>query len=56
MQARAAPQDQELIYYPPAAIRVHESVAPPLKNKSHEFIAEVDLPANGGDGMLVTAG
>jgi arylsulfatase len=35
---------------------VHESVAPPIKNKSHEFIAEVDLPANGGDGMLVTAG
>ncbi len=27
-----------------------------LKNKSHEFIAEVDIPAGGGDGMLVTAG
>jgi len=56
MQARAAPQDKELVYYPPAAIRVHESVSPPLKNRSHEFIAEVDMPANGGDGMLVTAG
>lgn len=56
MQARAAPQDKELIYYPLAAIRVHESVAPPLKNKSHEFIAEVNLPEYGGDGMLVTAG
>ena len=31
MQARAAPQDEELVYYPPAAIRVHESVAPPVK-------------------------
>ncbi len=56
MQARAAPQDKELVYYPPAAIRVHESVSPPLKNKSHEFIAEVNTPAHGADGMLVTAG
>lgn len=56
MQARAAPQDKELVYYPPAAIRVHESVSPPLKNRSHEFIAEVDMPAGGDDGMLVTAG
>ena len=56
MQARAAPQGKELVYWPPAAIRVHESVAPPVKNKSHELIADVDIPANGGDGILVTAG
>ena len=56
MQARAAPQDKELVYYPPAAIRVHESVSPPIKNKSHEFIAEVDMPPGGDEGMLVTAG
>ncbi len=56
MQAIAAPQDKELIYYPPAAIRVHESASPPVKNKSHEFIAEVNMPEDGDDGMLVTAG
>ena len=56
MQARSAPQGKELVYYPPAAIRVHESVSPPLKNKSHELIAEVNTPASGADGMLVTAG
>ena len=56
MQARAAPHGKELVYWPPAAIRVHESVAPPVKNKSHELIADVDIPANGGDGILVTAG
>lgn len=56
MQAKAAPQDRELVYYPPAAIRVHESVSPPVKNKSHALIAEVDMPQGGGDGMLVTAG
>jgi len=56
MQAMAAPQGEELVYYPPAAIRVHESVSPPVKNKTHEFIAEVEIPPNGGDGMLVTAG
>ncbi|MBT8442875.1 MAG: arylsulfatase, partial [Gammaproteobacteria bacterium] len=56
MQARAAPQDEELVYYPPGAIRVHESVAPPIKNKSHELVAELNLPADDRDGMLVTAG
>jgi arylsulfatase len=56
MQAMAAPKDKELVYYPAAAIRVHESVSPPVKGKTHEFIAEVDIPASGGDGMLVTAG
>ncbi|MGI9244815.1 MAG: arylsulfatase [Verrucomicrobiales bacterium] len=56
MQAIAAPQEKELVYYPPAAIRVHESVSPPIKNRSHELIAEVEIPAGGGDGMLVTAG
>ena len=56
MQAIAAPQDKELVYYPPAAIRVHESVSPPIKNRSHELIAEVEMPKGGGDGMLVTAG
>ena len=56
MQARAAPRAKELVYYPPAAIRVHESVSPPIKNKSHELVAEVYIPASGSDGMLVTAG
>jgi arylsulfatase len=56
MQTRAAPQDEELVYYPPAAIRVHESVAPPIKNRSHELIAEVDFRPGQSDGMLVTAG
>lgn len=56
MQARAAPKDAELVYYPPAAIRVHESVSPPIKNRSHELIAEVDFLAEERDGMLVTAG
>jgi arylsulfatase len=56
MQAMAAPQGEELVYYPPAAIRVHESVSPPVKGKTHELIADMEIPANGGDGMLVTAG
>lgn len=56
LQAIAAPQDAELVYYPSAAIRVHESVSPPIKNKSHELIAEVNMPEDGEDGMLVTAG
>ena len=30
--------------------------APSLLNKSYTITAEVDVPAGGGDGMLVTAG
>ena len=56
MQAQAAPKEKELVYWPPAAIRVHESVAPPVKNKSHQLIADVEIPQGGADGMLVTAG
>lgn len=56
MQKLFTPQESELVFHPPAAIRVHESVSPPVKNKSHEFVAEVDIPESGGDGMLVTTG
>ena len=56
MQSRAAPKGKELVYYPPAAIRVHESVSPPIKTRSHEFVAEIDGGVSGNDGMLVTAG
>jgi arylsulfatase len=56
MQAQSAPKDKVLYYWPPAAIRVHESVSPPLKNKSHELIADMEIPPIGDDGMLVTAG
>jgi arylsulfatase len=38
------------------AIRIPESSAPNTKNKSHTITASVEMPAQGGDGVLVAAG
>jgi len=36
--------------------RVAENCAPPMKNRSHAITAHVDMPADGGDGVLVAEG
>jgi arylsulfatase len=36
--------------------RVTESCAPNIKNRSHTITAHVDIPADGGDGVLVAEG
>jgi arylsulfatase len=56
MQKLFSPKTNEFVFHPPAAIRVHESVSPAVKNRSHELIAEVNSPEGETDGMLVTAG
>ena len=45
----------EFTYYP-GAVRIPESSAPNVKNKSHAITAFVDMPKEGGDGVLVAAG
>ena len=40
----------------PAPDRVAESCSPNIKNRSHTITAHVDVPADGGDGVLVAAG
>ena len=42
--------------YYPGTIRVTEGTAPDLKNKSFTITADVDIPAGGADGVLVTQG
>jgi Sulfatase len=42
--------------YYPGATRIPESSAVNTKNKSHTVIATVDMPKQGGDGVLVAAG
>ncbi len=56
MQSLFAPKGKKFTFYPPGAIRVHESASPNVKNKSHTFSAEVEIPSSGAEGMLVTAG
>jgi arylsulfatase A-like enzyme len=45
----------EFTYYP-GAVRIPESSSPNVKNKSHTIIAEVEIPEEGADGVLVAAG
>ncbi len=45
----------EFTYYE-GSYRVAESCSPNIKNRSHAITAHVDLPADGGDGVLVAAG
>jgi arylsulfatase len=42
--------------YYPGTIRVPEGAAPDVKNKSFAVRAEVEIPAGGADGVLVTQG
>jgi len=45
----------EFTYYP-GAVRIPESSSPNTKNKSHTIIAQVEIPKEGADGVLVAAG
>jgi arylsulfatase len=45
----------EFTYYP-GAVRIPESSAPNVKNKSHTIAASVEMPKEDGDGVLVAAG
>jgi arylsulfatase len=42
--------------YYPNTVRVPEGAAPDLKNKSYTVTAEVEIPADGADGVLITQG
>jgi arylsulfatase A-like enzyme len=45
----------EFTYYP-GLVRIPEGAAPDLKNKSYQIKAEVEVPAAGAEGMLITHG
>ena len=45
----------EFTYYP-GLVRIPEGAAPDLKNKSYQIKAEVEIPAAGAEGMLITHG
>lgn len=45
----------EFTYYPGMA-RIPEGSAPDFKNKSYRITADVDIPAGGAEGMLLTQG
>ena len=45
----------DFTYYP-GAIRIPESSSASVKNRSHTITAHIEVPQNGGDGVLVAAG
>jgi arylsulfatase A-like enzyme len=45
----------EFTYYP-GMVRIPEGAAPDLKNKSYRIVADVDIPATGAEGVLITQG
>ena len=45
----------EFTYFP-GLVRIPEGAAPDLKNKSYQIKAEVEIPKNGAEGMLLTHG
>ncbi len=46
---------EEFTYYP-GVVRVPEGSAPDTKNKSWQIKADVEIPANGAEGMIITHG
>jgi arylsulfatase len=51
----ADPKRTDFTYYP-GAIRLAETAAPNTKNKSHTITADIVVPPNGADGVLVAEG
>jgi hypothetical protein len=51
----ADPNRTDFTYYP-GAIRLAETAAPNTKNKSHTIVADIVVPENGADGVLVAEG
>jgi arylsulfatase len=51
----ADPNRTNFTYYPGAA-RLPETAAPNTKNRSHRISAEIEMPAHGGEGVIVAAG
>jgi arylsulfatase A-like enzyme len=50
------PPPRSVYSYTASTFRVPEIMAPDTRNRSFSITAEVDIPAAGGDGMLVTDG
>lgn len=52
----AEERNNRWVLYPPGASRLPEVLAPPTKNRSHTITAEVVIPEQGAEGVLVTQG
>ncbi|MFN8624746.1 MAG: arylsulfatase [Candidatus Binatia bacterium] len=50
------PPERKSFVYGPEAVGLPEAFAPPVKNRSYAISAEIEMPASGGEGVLVAEG
>ena len=53
---RFGPKGDHFVYYPPGAQRITEALSPPIKNRSYTITAEITVPPEGAEGVILTAG
>lgn len=49
------PKRTDFVFYS-GAVRLAETASPNTKNKSHSITAEIEMPAKGGEGIIVASG
>ena len=53
---RYTPQRKTFNFYTPGAIRIPEAYSPPVKNRNHTLIGELDLPSGSTSGVILAQG
>lgn len=53
---RFGPKGDHFVYYPPGAQRITEALSPPIKNRSYTITAELTVPPEGAEGVIIAAG
>ena len=53
---RFGPKGDHFVYYPPGARRITEALSPPIKNRSYTITAELKVPPQGAEGVILAAG
>ena len=53
---RYTPQRKTFNFYTPGAIRIPEAYSPPVKNRNHTMIGELDLPSGSTSGVILAQG
>lgn len=53
---RFGPKGDHFVYHPPGARRITEALSPPIKNRSYTISAELTVPPEGAEGVIIAAG
>lgn len=53
---RFGPKGDHFVYHPPGARRIAEALSLPIKNRSYTITAELSVPQEGAEGVILAAG